>query len=414
MAADKEPSRRASASRPRALAVFLGLIAVVGVSLGSPGRAVAQRVGLRSGPPSTSILGKHCLGDQEQKLLLNHYTVGSINPLGLENQLRLSVCTPFVEKPGLLFDFTNFEFGIANYISPTHVHGGIYGSVTPLSFISLKAEVTGFYIWPIGLTFPGAGVTPLLDQTTCTATYDDNVPPKDPVPGAPPQPQASNGYGVRALLGAALQGSVPLGKRLDLLLFNGFNSEYWRYSTDQCIFVARRDVGIQGSGAWILANTAVLAFAIKVHPNHTIRIGATDDLVYTPANGYLGNVAAGLISYGVSNLRNLAKSFALFVRAGTFTHGFRHIGPNPANHANPIQPPGAVTLAIGLDVTYELTKRKTRRATEMDLQTAQPPAAEVAPPPAAQPSAEVPGPVPTGSPQNPTTPAQPTPTGEAR
>ena len=417
MAAHKEPFRRAAASRPGGLAAFFGLITVVGVALCCPGRALAQRIGLRSGPPPSTVLGKHCLGDQEQKLLLNHYTVGSINPLGLENQLRLSVCTPFVEKPGLLFDFTNFEFGLANYISPTHVHGGIYGAVTPLSFITLKAEVTGFYIWPIGLTFPGAGVTPLLDQDTCTATYDDNVPPKDPVPGAPPTPQASNGYGVRALLGAALQGSVPFGKRLDLLLFNGFNSEYWRYSNDKCIFVARRDVGIRGSGAWILANTAVVALAIKVHPNHTIRIGATDDLVYTPDNGYLGNVAAGLISYGVSNLRNLAKSFALFVRAGTFTHGFRHIGPNPANHLNPIQPPGAVTLAIGLDVTYELAKRKTRRAAQMELQAAQPPAAETAPAaatPAATPG-EATGPAPTGSPQNPTTPAEPTPpTGEAR
>ena len=144
-----------------------------------------------------------------------------------------------------------------------------------------------------------------------------------------------------------------------------------------------------------------------------LRIGATDDLVYTPANGYLGNVAAGLISYGVSNLRNLAKSFALFVRLGTFTHGFRHVGPNPLNHANPIQPPGAVTIAIGLDVTYELAKRKTRRAADKDLQAPPPPPAAEVPPPA-QPSAEVPGPIPTGSPQNPTTPAQPTPTGEAR
>lgn len=423
MAAYNEPGRRALAERPRTLVTVFGVLTVVGVLLGGPGRAAAQRIGIRSGPPPANVYGKHCLGDQEQKLLLEHYVVGSINPLGLENQLRLSVCTPLLEKPGLLYDFTNFEFGLANYVSPTHVHGGLFGAVTPLSFITLKAEVTGFYIWPIGLTFPGAGVTPLLDQDTCTATYDDNVPPKDPVPGAPPQPQATNGYGVRALLGAALQGSVPFGKRLDLLLFNGFNSEFWRYNTDKCIFVARRDVGIRGSGAWILANTSVLAFAIKVHPNHTIRIGATNDLVYTPDNGYLGNVAAGLISYGVSNLRNLAKSFAVFVRAGTFTHGFRHIGPNPINHANAIQPPGAVTLAIGLDITYELAKRKTRRANEKDLQAVPPapPAAPETPGQAPGPApgqtpalGEPPGPVPTGSPQNPSTPAEPTPTGEAR
>lgn len=393
----------------------LALIAAAGVLLLSAGGAQAQRLGLRSNPVSNLVTGKHCLGDQEQKLLLEHYIVGAINPLGLENQLRLSVCTPFVEKPGLLFDFTNFEFGLANYISPTHIHAGFFGGITPLSFITFKAEVTAFYIWPLGSVFPGAGVIPIADQDTCQAAYDDIYPPKDPSPSSPGAPVATSGYGVRALLGAALQGAVPLGKRLDLLLFDGFNSEYWRYNTDQCVFVARRDVGIRGSGSWILANTAVLAFSIKIRPNHILRIGATDDLVYTPDNGYMGNVAAGLIAYGVNNLRNLAKSFALFVRAGTFTHGFRKIGPNPANHLNPVEPSGGVTLAIGLDVTYELAKRPTRRVSAMmqQAQSAQPesPPTEAAPPaPTTDPNA------PAGAPAAPppagtTEPASP---GEAR
>lgn len=367
-------------------------VAAIATLLGEGG-AEAQRLGLRSNPPPNLVTGKHCLGDQEQKLILEHYLVGAINPLGLENQLRLSVCTPFVEKPGLLFDFTNFEFGVANYISPTHVHGGIFGALTPLSFLTLRAEVTAFYIWPLGSVFPGAGVIPLANQDTCAASYDDIYPPTDPSSSAPPNPTASNGYGVRTLLGAALQGAVPLGKRLDLLLFNGFNAEYWRYNTDQCVFVARRDVGIRGSGSWILANTSVLAFSIKVHPNHTIRVGASNDLVYTPGNEYLGNIAAGLIAYGVNNLRNLAKSFALFIRVGTFTHGFRKDGPFPQNHANPPQAPGAITLAAGLDITYELAKRPTRRMAAMieQNQPVQQSPNEAAPSEGAPPAASAPG-----------------------
>ena len=380
------------------------------------GGAHGQRLGLKSNPPSSLISGKHCLGDQAQKLLLEHYMVGAINPLGLENQLRLSVCTPFVEKPGLLFDFTNFEFGLANYISPTHIHTGFFGGITPLSFLTLKAEVTGFYIWPLGSVFPGAGVIPLANQDTCQASYDDIYPPKDPSPSSPSSPIATSGYGVRALLGAALQAAVPFGKRLDLLLFDGFNSEYWRYNTDQCVFVARRDVGIRGSGSWILANTAVVAFSIKVRPNHIIRVGATDDLVYTPDNSYLGNVAAGLIAYNVNNLRNLAKSFALFVRVGTFTHGFRAQGPNPSYHLNPPEPPGAITLAIGLDVTYELAQRPTRRMATMMQQSQSAPAgsapSEPAAPPAPSPDPSVPpGPAPGPPPAATADPASP---GEAR
>jgi hypothetical protein len=375
---------------------------------GAEGLAAAQRVGLRDTPPARR--GKHCLGDQDQKLILEHYVAGSINPLGLENQLRLSLCTPLIETPGLLYDFTNVEFGLANYISPTHVHGGDFGTNTPKSFLTLKAEVTGFFIWPLGDIFPGAGVIGLRDPG-CRVYYDDIYGPKDPSVSFNAPTDPSSGFGVRTLLGAALQGAVPLHRRLDLLVYNGFNSEYWRYNTDQCVYVARRDVGIHGSGDWILANTAVLALAIKVHPNHTIRVGATDDLVYTPSNGYLGNLAAGLISYGVDNLRGLARSFAFFVRLGTFTNGFRKDGPIPDNHcavtaANPTPMPCAagvmlpamptsgtslLTIALGLDVYYELTKRPTRRSAQIPLPGAEPSAPAKPSEPAVEPTPAVDG-----------------------
>ena len=394
--ASTEPTRRQAKAWPAWLAQgkVLALLTIAGVALISEGSAAAQRIGIRSGPPPTATLGKHCLGDQEQKLTLEHYMVGGINPLGLENQLRLALCTPFVEKPGLLYDFTNFEFGLANYISPTHVHGGLFGALTPLSILTLKAEVTGFYIWPLGSVFPGAGVFPLADQTTCTASYTNDLYPPAGVQGPP----TSDGYGIRTLLGASLQGSVPLGKRLDLLAYNGFNAEYWRYNTDKCIFVARRDVGIHGSGDWILANTSVLALAIKITPNHTLRIGATNDLVYTPFNGYLGNVAAGLISFGMNNLRNLAKAFAVFIRLGGFTSGFR-VGTG-------------MTLAGGLDVTYELAKRPTRRAAQINSETPPAPDPALATPPS-DPSAPPP-PVVTPDPSAPAGTAAPAPAGDAR
>jgi hypothetical protein len=360
-----------SGRQGRRLALTIVLLAGTAVLLLGEGRAVAQKVGMRDQPAPRK--GKHCLGDQESKLILEHYDVGSINPLGLENQLRLSLCIPLIETPGLLYDFTNVEFGLANYISPTHVHGGVFATVTPLSFLTLKAEVTGFYIWPLDNTvFPGAGVIN-LPEPDCRASYNDIYPPAGTT-GL----MGGNGYGVRTLLGASLQGSVPLGKRLDLLVYDGLSTEYWRYNTDACVFVSRRDVGIHGSGDWIIANTAVLALAIKVRPNHTIRLGATDDLVHTPSNGYLGNIAAALISYGVDNLRGLARSFSAFVRMGGFTNGFRKDGPDPLNQ---LSGGSLLTLAIGLDVYYELIKRPTRRAVQQQNEVAPPPAEPTAPAP---------------------------------
>mgnify|MGYP000160837177 CR=1 FL=1 len=118
-------------------------------------RATAGSIGSR---------GKHCLDEQKNKLLLEHFMGGSINPLGIENQLVLTYCTPFIEKPGILFDFTKLEFGLANYISPTHIHVGPTVRFAPLSFLILRAELTGFYIWPIPLQ--GAGFI-------MTKGYDD-------------------------------------------------------------------------------------------------------------------------------------------------------------------------------------------------------------------------------------------------
>jgi hypothetical protein len=318
------------------------LAAAVVAAVTLPQVASAQRLNVKPSMSNGSLSrGKHCLGEQRQKLTLEHYMAGSINPLGIENQLRVSVCTPLIEKPGLLFDFSNVDAGFVNYISPTHIHGGFFANVSPLSILTLKAEVTSFYIWPIPLQ--GAGFIRVGD-------YNDFTLAKlSPAVGSPEA--ATSMYGIRTLLGAALQGSVPLGKKLDILVYNGFSAEFWRVNSDSYYYAARRDAILKGSGDWALSNTTVLALAINVNANHTVRVGATNDLVYVPGSGYLGNVTAGLVSYGVKNLRNLAKAFALFLRVGTFTsHAFRQ----------------GITLAAGLDVTYELASRPTRRVRELE------------------------------------------------
>lgn len=377
------------------------------VALLAPGRAAAQKLSPKPGLGASLVRGgKHCLDEQQTKLMLNHYTAGSINPLGIETQFRLSLCKPLIEKPGILWSFSRIDHGLVTFISPTHIHVGPSLHVAPLSFLVLRAEVTGFYIWPIPLQ--GAGFNEVIAEKKdpnmrgCFLDKDRPIDPSDKQAGADPSnpycdynPQKgetpvnafhndllnrpANGYrasqstyGVRAALGVTLQGAIPLGQRADLLFANGFTAEYWRVASDGYYFLARRDVMMLGSGDWVLANTAALLVSIKVHPNAALRIGATDDLVYTPNFGYTGNVAAGLVAIQVNNLRNLAKQFAFFLRIGGFTkHAFRGIETAPW------------TLAGGFDITYELWKRPTKKALEQEAAAAAEAAAQQA---AAQPA----------------------------
>ena len=300
-------------------------------------RATAGSIGSR---------GKHCLDEQKNKLLLEHFMGGSINPLGIENQLVLTYCTPFIEKPGILFDYSKLEFGLANYISPTHVHVGPTVRFAPLSFLILRAEMTGFYIWPIPLQ--GAGYIE-------TQSYDDFK--RETV--SPALGVAKDMYGLRTALGVTLQGALPLGKWVDILIVNGLTGEFWRVANGDFAspfwYVAKLDGIMNGRGDWALVNNTALIVSIKPHKNHAIRVGVTDNLLYIPGSGYKGNIAAGILAWSVSNLRDLAKSFAFFMRVGTFTHHAFRTG---------------ITLAAGLDITYELSSTPTRQAIEE--QAAQP------------------------------------------
>lgn len=352
------------------------------------GSAAAQRLEQK---PASSIRapfanGKHCLGEQQQKVLLNHYLAGSINPLGIGNSMRLSLCTPLITKPGILFDLTNVDFGVLLLTSPTDVTGGAFVNITPISILVLRAEISGFGIWPIPLQ--GAGFI------TLKSADDFTLNSLSPSPfGENPAGTASGG---KFLIGATLRGEVPLGRFLSIAVTDSFNAEYWRLTNStwdpaaaagkEFFVSARRDVALRGPGDLVLANTAALVFGINPHRNVVLRVGVTDDLVYVPSHNYLGNIAAGLFAISVKNLRNLAKDGSFFLRVGTFTHHAFRTG-------------GGITFALGFDVTYEIIKRAHPRP-----QTAEPayvppqpvadPTLTPLPPPASEAAPSVPPPVP--------------------
>lgn len=368
------------------------------------GPAAAQRLEQK---PASSIRapfanGKHCLGEQKQKVLLNHYLAGSINPLGIGNSMRLSLCTPLITKPGILFDLTNVDFGLLLLTSPTDVTGGAFVNIVPISILVLRAEISGFGIWPIPLQ--GAGFI------TLKSADDFTLNSLSPSPfGENPAGHASGG---KFLVGATLRGEVPIGRFLSIAVTNSFNAEYWRLTNGtwdpaaaagkEFFVSARRDVALRGPGDLVLANTAALVFGINPHRNVVLRVGITDDLVYVPSHGYLGNIAAGLVAVSVRNLRNLAKDGAFFLRVGTFTHHAFRTG-------------GGITFALGFDVTYEIIKRAHPRP-QTDDPPFVPPQPVVVDPAAAPPPAapSLPAPVPpTAAPPPPADAAPPAPAAPA-
>ncbi len=318
------------------------------------GEAAAQRLSTPSAiRPAPTGRGKHCLGEAVNKTTLEHTVAGSINPLGIGNTLRLGWCMPLVRKPGLLFDFTNFDIGVLMMNSPTDIHLGVQMFLAPISILVLRAEATAFYIWPTPLQ--GAGFITVnspseftLPRLSPDPTGWNHNPPPGQLPG--PVTPASIAYGGRVMIGATLQGQIPVAKKLDIQAAIGVNAEYWSVSSPALagvppgggFYAARRDVILLGSADWVIASTAALLASIKVHYNVNLKLGGFNDLVYVPSHGYLGNIAGGLLVLNVPNLRFLAKSFNFFIRAGTFTHHAFRVG-------------GGVTIAGGVNIVYELS-----------------------------------------------------------
>lgn len=371
--------------------------------LGQPGDAEAQRLSTPSAiRPAPTGRGKHCLGEAVNKTTLEHTVAGSINPLGIGNTLRLGWCTPLIKKPGLLWDFTNFDIGALMMNSPTDTHLGVQMFLAPISILVLRAEATAFYIWPTPLQ--GAGfitVNSPSDFTLARLSPDPTGWNHNPAPGEMPGPvtPASTAFGGRVMIGATLQGQVPIVKKLDIQAAIGAQAEYWAVSSPALasvppgggFYAARRDVILLGSADWVIASTAALLLNIKPHYNLNLKLGGFNDLVYVPSHGYLGNIAGGILVLNVPNLRFLAKSFNFFFRGGLFTHHAFRVG-------------GGLTIAGGVNIIYELSPSP-QRLPPPDAAVA-PASATADPAPAAPPS---PGSAPAaGAPPPATDPANPT------
>ena len=275
--------------------------------------------------------GKHCPSGDQTQLVLDQALLAALNPSGLEHRLRLSVCTPLITRPGVLFDYTNLEAGLLNFVAPTQLHLGVYVKAVPLSFLVLRAEVSGFHTWTIPI--PGAGYIPLAGYTPFDAAVID-PPPEGP--GAP-----TSAHGLRGLLGATLQAELPLAGPYSLILYDAFNSEYMRVGNAPFYYDVRHDVVLAGPGDWVLQNTALALVSLAFDDRHALRFGPSDDLIHVPASGYVANLIAGTAVFVVRGISPRLPLLEVFVRGGLYSaHAFRA---------------GEPSFAAGLHLQYDAT-----------------------------------------------------------
>jgi hypothetical protein len=281
-------------------------------------------------PAAPAHAGKHCLDEGRSKAIVNQTLAGQVNPLGSEHHLLLSVCVPLIRTPGVLYDFTNIEVGLSNYLSPTYVHQGGFLTITPLSVIQLRAEFSGIYIWSIPID--GAGYYP---YQSFEGDFSNEARPAE---------TAGHARGSTFNVSATLRGQVGLPKDLSLLLANTVLAEHWNIGPAPFYYNLRRDIILQKSD-WTVRNTFAALVEIPISENLAVRAGVTDELTTAPSSGYATNVAAllatGLVRRYGSTIRNLQ----LFVRAGIYTH---HASVNKFRT-------GEANLITGVNVLYDLS-----------------------------------------------------------
>ena len=263
--------------------------------------------------PAGALAQSHaCLGRGETTRVLDEVLLAVVNPEGFENQLHLGVCTPISRRPGLLYEYTQLEAGLINYVGPIYTHLGGYLSIVPLSFLELKVEVAGVAYWPLppSAGFDGAGY---FSRPAYNADYRDS---------ALPRTDARAAGGLDATFSATLRLAAPLGRRLQVLVFNTFGADAWFLGDGPYYFNVRRDL-VLARGDVLLKNTAQLLLEVAARDAVRVRLGATDDLSYVPGSGYLANIV-GFFGAVLIRRAGTLREIEPFVRAGGYTeHAFR-------------------------------------------------------------------------------------------
>jgi hypothetical protein len=251
--------------------------------------------------------GKNCLGEGRTRLLVAEGIYAQSNPLGAENQLQLGLCTPLVREPGVLFDYTNAQFGAVLNVAPVYAMPGAFVSVAPLSILELRAEAEAVRNWTIGMD--NAGYFP---RTSANEQFRD-------LPAALARP--ASGY--TAAFTATLQAEIELAPRSTLVAVDSGTYAYWHLGDAEYYYHPRYDL-VMRRDDWLGRNTAVLLVGRELSKGLVVRAGLTDELTWVASSGYRQNILAGILMAVISRWPGEASETQPFIRIGGYTeHAFR-------------------------------------------------------------------------------------------
>ncbi len=247
-----------------------------------------------------------------------------VSPTGVEHAAALALRTRIGDPSELLYTGAHAELGVSNYTSPIYSMTGAYLEVTPLAFLSLRAEILGVGMWPIGLS--GAGYYPL-------GAYDAQL-EGDSL--AANQGQQAAGWDVQ--LSAVLQGALPMGP-LRLLFWNQLTAERIELGAAPYFYYPKIDA-VLAREDWILDEHAMLLAEGALDSRLTLRAGFYDELRLVPRSEDLANQTGIIAALVIANADPAVPEIMPFVRAGVYTNHERRAGE--------------VTALAGVFVHYEL------------------------------------------------------------
>ena len=295
-------------------------------------------LGLLLTPARSEAGAQSCLGTARPLVIIDETFVGVVNPEGVENQLRTSLCLPISDSPGILHDYDGFELGLYNYLSPVYDHQGVYAAIAPLSFFQLKAAASAVVIWPLPLD--GAGYFGLNSYTDKHSDAEL------------PSSRARSTYGFNGTFTAVLQGAVDLPGPHALVITDSLSADYWHIGDAGFYVNLRQDVVLRRSD-WVVKNNALVMIETHLSSTVNLHVGINDDFTSVPASGYVGNILALFVSVPIRRENGSPRDIEPFVRLGAYTHhasrsGFQFFGGISVAWGKPVSataPPAEAIVA---------------------------------------------------------------------
>lgn len=241
----------------------------------------------------------------QTRVVAHEQLIALLNPMGAQNTLQLGLRADLGDQEDILFAGAHAEAGAVSYLAPVFAIQGGYLEVSPLSFLVLRAEVTGAAIWPIGMD--GAGYYG-LDAYVDTDVQNQTL--------AADRGESATGWGMR--WSAQLQGAVPLGD-MRLLLVDGMSVARESMGERSHYYSLRYDLVLQRQD-WLVENDAYVLLEGRLASDVVLRGGAYDNLRFVPASGYVGNQVGPIVALTFERVDTHMPGLSVFVRGGYYTH----------------------------------------------------------------------------------------------